>query len=111
VDAGYTPTDFVLKRLLREEKCRWLSATNGDNLYGSGVVESVRTILSQSHHDSAASLQTILTPDQHNRITHDYVAPDMVLAPLDSRNFPNQGNPPLARFPLCVIAHAMMLLR
>ena len=50
--------------------CKWISFTNGDNAYGSEVVE--RILNSQSHP---------FTKKQ----------PDMLLAPLDSRNYADQG--------------------
>ncbi len=50
----------------------WLSATNADNIYGSDIVRSVR--------------QTLLNPPPDQK-----QLPDMILTPLDSRNFPEQG--------------------
>jgi hypothetical protein len=72
VDAGYTTTDYVLNALLARKECKWVSATNGDNAYGSEVVER---ILSASHAPGSTKL------------------PDMLLLPMDSRNFADQGNP------------------
>jgi hypothetical protein len=73
VDAGYTTTDYVLGKLLRSPECRWVSATNGDNAYGSQVVDRILT---------AAPLGGGLQQ------------PDMLLLPMDSRNFANQGGTP-----------------
>jgi hypothetical protein len=70
VDAGYTTTDYVLNALLARKECKWVSATNGDNAYGSEVVER---ILSASHAPGSAK------------------QPDMLLLPMDSRNFADQG--------------------
>lgn len=70
-DAGYTPTDYVLKHVLKRKDCRWVSATNADNIYGTHVVESIRK--------------------NNDLDDHGNQAPDMVLAPLDSRNFADQG--------------------
>jgi hypothetical protein len=66
-----------LKQLLLREDCRWLSATNADNIYGTNIVESVRSVLTnkpREHQDGLISWP-----------------PDMVLTPLDSRNFAEQG--------------------
>jgi hypothetical protein len=70
-DAGYTPTDYVFKQILQREDCRWLSATNADNIYGTNIVENVRSTLGK------------LKPRE--------AIPDMILTPLDSRNFAEQG--------------------
>jgi len=69
IDAGYTATDFVLKLLFDREECEWLTVTNADNVYGTEVIDRV--------------LNT-----KPNSFTGEM--PDMVLAPLDSRNFDNQ---------------------
>jgi len=65
VDAGYTPTDYVLNLLKDRSECRWLSITNADNVYGSETVQKVL--------DMTLSSRTL--------------PPDMLLVPLDSRNF------------------------
>ena len=70
VDAGYTTTDYVLNKLLQRSECKWVSATNGDNAYGSEVVER---ILDAPHLQNSAA------------------QPDMLLLPMDSRNFADQG--------------------
>ena len=70
VDAGYTTTDFVLEQLMRRDECKWLSATNGDNAYGSEIVQRIL---------HAPPLQGSLKQ------------PDMLLLPMDSRNFADQG--------------------
>jgi hypothetical protein len=69
IDAGYTATDYVLKLLFDRDDCEWLTVTNADNVYGSEVVDRVLNV-------------------QHDTFTGDM--PDMLLAPLDSRNFDNQ---------------------
>ena len=70
VDAGYTTTDYVLDQLRKRKECKWLSATNGDNAYGSEVVDRIL---------NAAPLQN--SAEQA----------DMLLLPMDSRNFADQG--------------------
>ncbi len=65
-DAGYTATDYVMSKLIRRSECRWLSATNADNVYGSGVVDRVLHV----------------QPEVISK-----KLPDMVLNPIDSRNF------------------------
>lgn len=70
VDAGYTTTDFVMRNLLQNTECKWISFSNGDNAYGSEVVDRVRH--TSPHRDSNSQA-------------------DMVLAPLDSRNYADQG--------------------
>ena len=72
VDAGYTTTDYVMDQLLQRKECKWLSATNGDNAYGSEVVDRIL---------NAQPLQNSKTGAQ----------PDMLLLPMDSRNFADQG--------------------
>ena len=68
-DAGYTATDEVLKNIMSSHsECKWISVTNGDNVYGSNIVELV---LSQS--------------------TDGEKSVSMLLAPIDSRNFAEQG--------------------
>jgi hypothetical protein len=64
---------------VKREDCRWLSATNADNIYGSGIVKNVRNVLFQPE------------PDERS-------PPDMILTPLDSRNFPEQGKRLLCAF-------------
>lgn len=71
-DAGYTTTDHVLRTVLRDyPQCRWLSVTNGDNAYGSGVVNSAMASADVNPLDSRPV--------------------SMLLAPTDSRNFAEQG--------------------
>ena len=70
VDAGYTTTDYVMRNLLQNTECKWISFSNGDNAYGSEIVDRVRH--TAPHKDSNSQ-------------------PDMVLAPLDSRNYADQG--------------------
>jgi hypothetical protein len=50
--------------------CKWVSVTNADNVYGSDVVRSVR----EAEADEVGE-----------------TAPDMVIAPLDSRNLASDG--------------------
>lgn len=73
VDGGYTATDYVLRQVREDKACRWLSVTNGDNAYGSEVVQRVLqyTGMQEGHHQAV---------------------PQMLLAPLDSRNFGALGN-------------------
>lgn len=53
-------------------ECRYLTVTNGDNVYGSEVVANVLRYGVSGAVSGA-------------------VAPNMLLAPLDSRNFAEQG--------------------
>ena len=70
--AGYQATDFVLRLVLRERpECRWVSATNGDNVYGSDVVSRILTTPAVDPADGRVA--------------------QMLLAPIDSRNFAEQG--------------------
>lgn len=69
-DAGYTATDAALRYVQTQSQCKWLSITNGDNIYGSDVFVNI-----------------LRTKIQHG---HDRV-PDVVLSPLDSRNYADQG--------------------
>ena len=55
---------------MKKRQCRYLSITNGDNVYGSDVVANVLNY-------------------PPNPITRK--SPDMLLAPLDSRNFAEHG--------------------
>jgi hypothetical protein len=74
-DAGYTATDYVLSQLAMNTECTYLSVTNGDNVYGSEVVERV---IDQSY--------------KKGRGKGSQSAPmDIILSPLDSRNFAQQG--------------------
>ena len=70
VDAGYTTTDYVLNKLLQRSECKWVSATNGDNAYGSEVVER---ILGAPHLQNSAA------------------QPDMLLLPMDSAKYAELG--------------------
>lgn len=90
-DAGYTATDYVLRQLLSQlatasvgadsissnSECLYISVTNGDNIYGSEVVERVlhaaETAKGQSYSPGGLGV-------------------DMILNPLDSRNFAEQGD-------------------
>lgn len=64
-------TDYVMSRLIHRRECRWLTLTNADNVYGSEIVERVMNVAPQP-------------------VTHQ--VPDMLLNPIDSRNFAAQGN-------------------
>lgn len=74
MDAGYTATDYVTNLLKNKRECRFLSITNADNVYGSDVVANV--------------LNYSVDKDSKGRKT----PPDMLLSPLDSRNFAEHGN-------------------
>ena len=71
VDAGYTTTDHVIKQLLNSNECKWISATISDNAYGAEVVNRIMNA----------------QPMQNSN-----EQPDMLLLPMDSRNFADQGN-------------------
>eukprot|EP00600_Ochromonadales_sp_CCMP1393_P008819 CAMPEP_0174953918 /NCGR_PEP_ID=MMETSP0004_2-20121128/133_1 /TAXON_ID=420556 /ORGANISM="Ochromonas sp., Strain CCMP1393" /LENGTH=579 /DNA_ID=CAMNT_0016201669 /DNA_START=515 /DNA_END=2253 /DNA_ORIENTATION=+ len=66
-DAGYTTTDYLLGKLMTKSECKWISATNADNIYG--VTEVVHNVLNAP-------------PLPISKKT-----PDMLLNPIDSRNF------------------------
>lgn len=71
-DAGYTATDHVLKYVLSIcTECRWVTVTNGDNAYGSEVVENILRVGGSSSDEVDAT-------------------PAMLLNPIDSRNFAEQ---------------------
>ena len=55
-----------MSRILKRKQCRWVSATNADNVYGSNVVD--RVLKAPPHPTSKKT-------------------PDMLLNPIDSRNF------------------------
>ncbi len=78
MDAGYTTTDYVLDQLKLHKECKWISATNGDNAYGSEVVDRI--------------LHAQLLQNKN-------VQPDMLLLPMDSRNMVDQGTCVSAMFP------------
>ena len=77
VDGGYTATDYVLGKLLHEPSCEWLTVTNGDNMYGSEVVANVMAHTS----DPVSAGGSVGGRGQVQ----------MLLAPLDSRNFATLG--------------------
>lgn len=66
IDAAYPASDEAMRIVMEKPQCGWVSGTNGDNAYGSGVVSAVL--------DTA-----------HINYT------DLIVVPLDSRNFANQG--------------------
>jgi hypothetical protein len=82
IDGGYTATDYVLRRLLQETTCTWLSVTNGDNIYGSEVVQRVLRHHLGSGGGSGSGVQ---------RNARSKGPAQMLLAPLDSRNFAALG--------------------
>ena len=57
-------------KLLQRSECKWVSATNGDNAYGSEVVER---ILGAPHLQNSAA------------------QPDMLLLPMDSAKYAELG--------------------
>ena len=69
-DAGYTATDEALRFVQKQTQCKWLSITNGDNLYGSEVFANI------------LSTKPVGTQNK---------LPDFVLSPMDSRNYADQG--------------------
>jgi hypothetical protein len=68
-DAGYTATDAAIKIVQKYAQCKWISCTNGDNIYGSNVFHNVLT-----------------SPKESGERNYD-----AVLVPLDSRNYAEQG--------------------
>jgi hypothetical protein len=73
IDGGYTATDYVLKHLMQERSCAWITVTNADNHYGSEVVERA---LHPELFSSSIGSDGVRTGQAQ-----------MLLAPLDSRNF------------------------
>ena len=66
MDAGYTSTDYVTNIVKNKPECRYLSITNADNVYGSAVVQKVLNV---------------------KPMAISKKIPDMLLNPIDSRNF------------------------
>jgi len=66
VNAAYPASDEALRLVIQKPECKWVSVTNGDNSYGSEVVESILSPL---------------TPKVN-----------LIMLPMDSRNFAAQGN-------------------
>lgn len=66
------PQSTALNQILKHSECKWITATSGDNFYGSEVVDR---ILRAKPLESTRS------------------APDMVLAPTDSKFFAVAGEP------------------
>jgi hypothetical protein len=57
-----------------------MTATNADNIYGTEVIERVRSVKKAPTHS-------------HLKKHHHYKKPpDMVIVPFDSRNLPEMGN-------------------
>ncbi len=69
-DAGYPATDEALRAVQKQTQCKWLSITNGDNIYGSDVFANILNTRIQQGQDRL---------------------PDVVLSPVDSRNYADQG--------------------
>lgn len=67
----------MLSSLLERKECKWISVTNGDNIYGSSVVQNVR----------AARSRFSGVPGSGNYGSDEI---DMILNPVDSRNFEDQ---------------------
>lgn len=65
MDAAYPASDEALRIVMQKPECTWLTITNGDNSYGSEVIES------------------ILSPTTPKA--------NLILLPMDSRNFATQG--------------------
>ena len=80
VDAGYTTTDYVIDQLLQKKECKWISASNGDNAYGTEVVDRILNA---------------------NMLQNSNKQPDMLLLPMDSRNFADQGEEQPAQILFC----------
>jgi hypothetical protein len=59
--------------------CRWITTTNADNIYGSEIIERVRSVKKSSTHDHL------------KKHPHYKKSPDMLIVPFDSRNFPEIG--------------------
>lgn len=72
-----------MSMLKSQSDCKYLSITNADNVYGSEVVERV--------------LHWTPSPGQ--------LPPDMLLAPLDSRNFAEHGQ--LSAYRLCRVSQLL----
>lgn len=85
--AGYPATDYVLKKFLDRPDCHWISATNADNVYGSDVIRNVRRTKTPEVIDDAVMKQHL---EIMNHL-EDVSPPDMILVPVDSRNFGEQG--------------------
>lgn len=104
VDGGYTATDFALKHILHDLTCKYISVTNGDNTYGSEVVQRVleysvalygkSTSYTKYSTDANAVVRNINTTEPSSLVSQlkppsrrVLITPPMLLAPLDSRNF------------------------
>lgn len=55
-----------MRKMVKRTQCRWVSATNADNVYGSAVVQKVLNV---------------------KPMAISKKIPDMLLNPIDSRNF------------------------
>jgi hypothetical protein len=85
--AGYPATDYALKKVLERSDCHWVSATNADNVYGSDVIRNVRRTKTPEVIDDSVMKQHL---EIMNHL-EDVSPPDMILVPVDSRNFGEQG--------------------
>ncbi|KAJ1436164.1 hypothetical protein B484DRAFT_259982 [Ochromonadaceae sp. CCMP2298] len=88
IDGGYTTTDHVLRQILGKPECRWISATNGDNAYGSELVDRVINApnLALLHSDSGGRGNIGISSNTGSGKRQA----DMLLVPMDSRNFADQ---------------------
>jgi hypothetical protein len=59
-----------MKEVLGDKSCKWISVTNADNVYGSDVIHEV--------------LRSSFVSIEEKR-------PDLIIAPLDSRNLIHGG--------------------
>jgi len=66
--AGSVATDYALEKIRDEQQCKWICITNGDNMYGSTVVQGV---LNAAPNKGSLKL------------------PEMIAVPLDTRIFPD----------------------
>lgn len=101
-DAGYQAVDAALRQLLQRKECQWISVTTSDNAYGSEVGRFYITIRS-----TAAVTFGLVSLSARNatRLTWQVVGrilsvgapgmtttPSLLLTPMDSRRFLEQGN-------------------
>jgi len=73
----------LFRQLLQRPECHWLSATNGDNAYGSEVVQRILSAPPLQIHANATTSSATAAPS--------FVLPDMLLSPLDSAELANHG--------------------
>lgn len=92
-DAGYAATDAALRRALGRQECQWISVTAADNSYGSEVLLSIcvgviPSICSNLESDPVLPMQVV---ERILRGDSTGAKPSMVIAPLDSRRYLEQG--------------------